>query len=84
MTILKWGSILIWGAIQMTADRQVRGYFCDPEKNTKCDKRRCWINGGECKITLFFEFATDDERNKYKDDIDGLNYDPYLGRINDC
>ena len=84
MTILKWASIHIRGAIQMTADGQERGYICDPEKNTKCDKRHCWINGGECKMTLFLEFATDGERDKYPNDIEGLDYDPYLGRFNDC
>lgn len=33
------------------------GYICEPEKNTVCDKRRCWVNGGECKIASHKEFA---------------------------
>ena len=40
------------------------GYICDPAKNTVCDKRRCWINGGECKITSDRAFATDGEQTR--------------------
>jgi len=43
-----------------------RGYECDPEKNTECDKKRCfWRRGGECRITLHWEYATDDEQQKH-------------------
>ena len=43
------------------------GYICDPEKNTECRKRHCWLNGGLCKITTKYEYATNDEQEKYKD-----------------
>ena len=43
----------------------MRGYICDPDKNTECDKHHCWLNGGLCKITTHYEFATDAEREKY-------------------
>ena len=26
-------------------------YDCDPEKNTKCPKTHCHINGGDCRLT---------------------------------
>lgn len=26
-------------------------YKCDPEKNEKCSKTHCYINGGECEYT---------------------------------
>lgn len=26
-------------------------FLCDPEKNTKCRKTECYINGGECHLT---------------------------------
>lgn len=26
-------------------------FLCDPEKNTKCRKTGCYINGGECHLT---------------------------------
>ena len=27
-------------------------YICDPEKNVTCKKRDCYVNGGECCLTL--------------------------------
>lgn len=32
-------------------------YMCDPEKNTKCQKRGCYIYGGGCRRTRHPEFA---------------------------
>jgi len=32
-------------------------YYCDPQKNTACGKRRCAIYGGPCCITLKAEYA---------------------------
>jgi hypothetical protein len=30
---------------------------CDPEKNTECNKRGCFINGGPCSKTRKLAFA---------------------------
>lgn len=46
----------------------MRGYLCDPRKHKDCPKKHCWRNGGLCKITIHWEFATDDEQDKYKDE----------------
>ena len=27
-------------------------YICDPNKNVTCKKRDCYVNGGECCLTL--------------------------------
>ena len=35
-------------------------YECDPEKNTECNKRGCFINGGECRHTTRVEYAKED------------------------
>lgn len=32
-------------------------YPCDPEKNTECSKRGCFINGGPCSKTRKLAFA---------------------------
>lgn len=32
-------------------------YECDPAKNTECQKRGCYINGGECRQTHKIECA---------------------------
>lgn len=32
-------------------------YECDPEKNKKCTKEGCFINGGGCRLTLHKEFS---------------------------
>lgn len=42
-----------------------RGYLCDPEKNTECSKSHCWLNGGLCKITTNWDYATNSEQKKY-------------------
>lgn len=39
-------------------------YTCDPAKNVKCRKTRCWWNGGECKTTVSREYAMDSEQEK--------------------
>lgn len=44
------------------------GYTCDPDKHTTCPKKHCWRNGGECRTTLHYEYATDEEQKKYKDE----------------
>ena len=38
-----------------------RPYPCDPEKNTKCSKTGCYINGGECRHTLNKEYRREEE-----------------------
>jgi len=35
-------------------------YMCDPEKNTKCKKTGCYINGGGCRRTRHPEFAKEE------------------------
>ena len=32
-------------------------YLCDPEKNTECNKKSCFINGGPCNKTSNINFA---------------------------
>lgn len=32
-------------------------YFCDPEKNTQCEKDECYSKGRDGKCTLNIEFA---------------------------
>ena len=32
-------------------------YECDPSKNTECQKRGCYIHGGECRHTHKIECA---------------------------
>lgn len=27
-------------------------YVCDPQKATTCEKRTCYLNGGNCTLTL--------------------------------
>lgn len=36
-------------------------YPCDPEKNTKCTKTGCHINGGECFLTAEKKFSKGEE-----------------------
>lgn len=36
-------------------------YVCNPDKNVKCDKTSCYINGGECRLTAKEEFAKANE-----------------------
>lgn len=36
----------------MTLEQPRELYYCDPNKNTKCRKDACFINGGECRSTL--------------------------------
>lgn len=33
------------------------GYKCDPEKNTACEKKMCFINNGPCNSTAHLKFA---------------------------
>lgn len=33
------------------ADLEDNVYLCDPEKNVRCRKKDCYINGGECSLT---------------------------------
>ena len=47
-------------------------YLCDPEKNTDCTKRRCFMNercsdmpeGMKCRITLNPDYAKRDEHGE--------------------
>ena len=39
-------------------------YVCDPQKNTDCRKRMCWIQGGPCFRTSKTEFAEKDIHGK--------------------
>lgn len=32
-------------------------YLCDPEKNTECNKKSCFINSGPCNKTFNINFA---------------------------
>lgn len=32
-------------------------YLCDPAKNKRCTKEKCFIHGGDCKHTCRAEFA---------------------------
>lgn len=36
-------------------------YKCDPNKNIKCKKRECFINGGECRLTRNIKYQEDGE-----------------------
>lgn len=36
-------------------------FECNPEKNTKCTKTGCFINGGPCHATENIEYAQIDE-----------------------
>ena len=38
------------------AFNNVKRYPCDPEKNTRCGKDFCFINGGPCSETIHPEF----------------------------
>ena len=35
-------------------------YECDPEKNVACNKRACYLNGGDCYMTRRKEYAKHD------------------------
>ena len=35
-------------------------YICDPEKNTECDKIKCYAHGGPCHCTMDKELAKKD------------------------
>ena len=35
------------------------GYICDPNKNTRCKKTMCHINGGACHYTTDPRYAKD-------------------------
>ena len=41
-------------------------YLCDPDKNTACKKRACYINGGECSRTFNRDFARDNPLEETK------------------
>ena len=32
-------------------------YYCDPELNTACSKKNCYINGGICESTRNIQYA---------------------------
>lgn len=32
-------------------------YNCDPNKNTDCSKKSCYLNGGPCNKTKLIEYA---------------------------
>lgn len=57
-------------------------YMCDPEKNTKCKKTGCYINGGGCRRTRHPEFAKEvteehmnDHWNEWAEEMTGCNGD---------
>lgn len=51
-------------------------YVCNPDKNVKCKKTSCYINGGECSLTAKEEFAkTNESGNAIKE---------RLGACKDC
>lgn len=39
-------------------------YVCDPEKNSNCSKKRCYLNYGPCRWTKHKEFAVTDEEGR--------------------
>lgn len=39
-------------------------FKCDPEKNTKCTKEGCFINGGPCQSTEEIAYAQIDEKGR--------------------
>lgn len=50
--------------------KEGRIYMCDPEKNTECSKRACYINGGGCRRTRHPEYAievTEEHMNDHWD-----------------
>ena len=32
-------------------------YICDPKRNEKCNKKNCYINGGQCTCTTNIKYA---------------------------
>ena len=42
------------------SDVLLQTYKCNPEKNTKCLKTHCHINGGECEHTTQKEYAIEE------------------------
>lgn len=36
-------------------------YKCDPNKNVNCEKRSCYINGGECYMTTDKKYEKRDD-----------------------
>lgn len=34
-------------------------YLCNPELNTSCDKSNCYINGGDCMLTININYRRD-------------------------
>lgn len=36
-------------------------YVCNPIKNNWCGKHSCFKNGGDCRLTVFKEYAMTDE-----------------------
>lgn len=39
----------------------VRLYICDPNKNIHCTKESCYINGGDCRETIYEKFKKEDD-----------------------
>lgn len=39
-------------------------FECDPEKNKKCNKAGCFINGGPCHMTKYGIYAKDPSKVK--------------------
>lgn len=31
--------------------KEIKAYPCDPERNTECSKRSCYLHGGPCSKT---------------------------------
>lgn len=44
-------------------------YKCDPNKNKKCTKENCYINGGECELTTNRDYAAE-EKEQHESKID--------------
>ena len=44
---------------KMDAEHEL--FLCDPEKNNKCLKQSCFINGGPCRLTTRENFKKEDK-----------------------
>lgn len=50
-------------------------YRCIPELNKECKKNNCYINGGECEMTIYKKYTLKgllEEIERLKQQIDGI------------
>lgn len=54
-------------------------FECDPEKNTKCTKEYCHLNGGPCRYTKYPAFLKEDGKLRFVLSMDESDYEELIG-----